>query len=504
MPFAIYSGNGQVVGRNYGSPEKLRVRLTDGGGNPVVGQAVTWALASGVGYPTPASGVTDADGIAETTYLGGDASSVTAVEKYKTSVVRASTLGEPDVDFYATTINNPMLSTGGVVDAMPTAGLVDPIGSTHLIVGQAGQTLAGYVTVLVGFYTGATLTTPVPYVGLELSSTADPLVQATATGGPILSDASGVASLDVTFGAVVGGGSAVLKIGLTSYVQAELCYWNMFLLARTLALPQIEYYDLPTAGMVGTQLLSSSAVPGTPPIRVRVRDGSGIPANGVAVLWESVTAGAMEFTDSELVTDADGFASTGVLLGLNPGMFNLKVTSMGVELLLGIEIVSTSGGGTGPTGETPTYPGVPPDRSGGGGSSAIVRTGGTDRSNSKRASIAISEITTEDMNPENLVFKLNQTLRLLADQLARVQGNNGPFRFGEGALTLNGDTQANQNFRVQKTLRLKGESDRAGNVIPLEFLDDLPTYADNATAIAYGLTKGKIYMTATGQLSVVY
>jgi hypothetical protein len=123
---------------------------------------------------------------------------------------------------------------------------------------------------------------------------------------------------------------------------------------------------------------------------------------------------------------------------------------------------------------------------------------------SKRASIAIPEITTQDMKPEALVFKINQIMKLLADQIARVQGNNGPFQFGEGALTLKGDTTAVGTFSVNKALKLRGETDFNGNVIPVKFELDLPEYADNATALAAGLTAGMLYRTATGQLAVVF
>jgi hypothetical protein len=448
MPFAIYSGNGQVVGRNGSSPEKLRAILTTGGGAPIAGQTVTWALASGVGDPYPVTSVTNASGIAETTYRGGGTYSVTALEKFRTSVVRVSTAGEADVDFYATTVNNPM----GGADQMPTASLTDPIGSTHLIVGQAGQTLVGYVTVLVGFYTGNTLTTPVPYVGLELYSVADPALQATASGGAggsVLSDASGVAALDVTFGAVVGAGSAVLKIGLTSYVQLELCYWNMFLLARTLALPQIQYYDLPAAAMVGTQLLSSSIVPGTPPITVRVFDGAGAPAAGTAVLWESVTPGAMEFTDSDAVTDADGYASTGVLLGLNPGVFNLKVTALATELLLGITILSSAAAGSGGGGgsesilqgsQTPdatfTLPAAGAVKKSSRPHSAVVRTSGKGLDTS-----LLLPFGTDLTTPEGL-----RTVNERFDQIERVLRTppqydvSLPAKFGYGSLAALGAT----------------------------------------------------------------
>jgi hypothetical protein len=209
---------------------------------------------------------------------------------------------------------------------------------------------------------------------------------------------------------------------------------------------------------------------------------------------------------TDLFTNADGYAETYIQLGLSLGRFFVRVTALGEVLLLEVQIIAYESG-LPPDPDPGTVPSPPPPGgggSGGGGGSAVSRSGAADRATGKRASIAIPEITTEDLKPEALAFKLNQTLRLLADQVARVQGNNGPFTFGEGALTLKGDTQANGSFAVQKILRLKGESDRAGNVSPVEFETDLPTYASNAAAISGGLTKGRLYMTATGQVGVVY
>lgn len=122
----------------------------------------------------------------------------------------------------------------------------------------------------------------------------------------------------------------------------------------------------------------------------------------------------------------------------------------------------------------------------------------------RRATIEIPQVTKADLEPEALVFKLNQILSLLATQLAKGQGNSGPFKFGDGPLTFAGDTYAQGSLNVQKLLRLQGESDRSGNVSPIEFQDDLPIYANNAAAIAGGLTKGRIYMTAAGTLMTVY
>ncbi|HET9603660.1 MAG TPA: Ig-like domain-containing protein [Gemmatimonadales bacterium] len=69
---AAFDGNNQqaLVGTALAQP--LRVRVTDADADPVAGVTVTWSVAEGGGSVSPASSVTDTDGIAATTFtLGG-------------------------------------------------------------------------------------------------------------------------------------------------------------------------------------------------------------------------------------------------------------------------------------------------------------------------------------------------------------------------------------------------------------------------------------------------
>jgi hypothetical protein len=119
-------------------------------------------------------------------------------------------------------------------------------------------------------------------------------------------------------------------------------------------------------------------------------------------------------------------------------------------------------------------------------------------------SLGIPEITTQDLKQDSLATKLNDGLRLLSTHVMKVMGINGPQRFGDGAMTFPGDVSALASMNVTKKLTITGESDRAGNIRPIRLVNGLPEYADNATALAGGLTYGEFYRTATGTLMIVY
>ena len=89
-------------------------------------------------------------------------------------------------------------------------------------------------------------------------------------------------------------------------------------------------------------------------------------------------------------------------------------------------------------------------------------------------------ITGKDIK-EDPPIRLNQLLRLLGEQLANVQGGNGPFTFKIGPLVFSG------TVTLGSTVLLSG----------------LQNYADNNSAIANGLAKGSMYRTLDGSLKVV-
>jgi adhesin/invasin len=75
----IVSGNGQIAAPGTTLPEPLVVQVVDEDSNPVVGAAVTWVVTAGGGTLDPATGPTDANGQASTTWtLGSTAGTNTA------------------------------------------------------------------------------------------------------------------------------------------------------------------------------------------------------------------------------------------------------------------------------------------------------------------------------------------------------------------------------------------------------------------------------------------
>lgn len=80
-PAAImaFDGNNQQVQSASVLPQPLRVRVTDGEAQPVAGITVTWSVVTGGGSVSPTSSVTDATGLAATTFtLGSHAGAQTA------------------------------------------------------------------------------------------------------------------------------------------------------------------------------------------------------------------------------------------------------------------------------------------------------------------------------------------------------------------------------------------------------------------------------------------
>lgn len=67
----VVSGNEQVGSPGEPLPQPLVVDVVDGSGNPVVGAAVTWVVTAGGGSLDPATGTTDENGRASTTWVLG-------------------------------------------------------------------------------------------------------------------------------------------------------------------------------------------------------------------------------------------------------------------------------------------------------------------------------------------------------------------------------------------------------------------------------------------------
>lgn len=86
------------------------------------------------------------------------------------------------------------------------------------------------------------------------------------------------------------------------------------------------------AVLVGVSGSGQSALVGTllpQPFVVRVEDQAGVAVEGFAVSWE-VTAGDGSVTEDQTATDAQGLATTSLVLGLTPGV-NRVTASIGSQ-----------------------------------------------------------------------------------------------------------------------------------------------------------------------------
>jgi len=86
------------------------------------------------------------------------------------------------------------------------------------------------------------------------------------------------------------------------------------------------------AVLVGVSGSGQSALAGTllpQPFVVRVEDQAGVAVEGFTVTWQ-VTAGSGALTEDQSATDAQGLASTTLVLGLTPGI-NRVTASIGSQ-----------------------------------------------------------------------------------------------------------------------------------------------------------------------------
>jgi len=112
----------------------------------------------------------------------------------------------------------------------------------------------------------------------------------------------------------------------------------------------------------------------------------------------------------------------------------------------------------------------------------------------------VPELSVKDLqNP----FRLNLVLRLIAEQLVKLQGNAGPQTFSEGPFAFTSKVSFSKGAQISGETRLSGTSDQFGNRKVLS-IAELSTYADNAAALVGGLKAGDLYVTAAGVLMRVY
>jgi uncharacterized protein (TIGR03437 family) len=306
----IVSGQGQLTGDLFSFTRPLRVKVTDGQGQPVAGATVSWALA-GEGTLTATSSTTDGTGMAQTEFRTVRLSPGVS---WSQATVTAS-YGAGSVMFYVTTY--PGLQLSGRAAPPPQATLNKPPLANRRVEGKTGTTLKGALEAQVVAGTGIDAGIGIPNVALEASTGLDP------AAGPVgdcagkfaLTNAQGIASCDLMLGGKLGSANLGVTVGgtFTSFPNVVLT-----VLAGDPAIMGIVQGDGQT-GKPGQTL----------PLKLvaEVRDFSNNPLAGQPVLWEVLDAGKVTLSNVETTSNASGRVSASVTLGNAPGAARIKVTS---------------------------------------------------------------------------------------------------------------------------------------------------------------------------------
>ena len=265
--FTIVSGDAQSGLVGTAAPLPLTVNLKDGGGNPVVGQTITWTVISGSATLSAFSSTTDVAGNASVNFsFGTSAGPIT---------IQAAAYGGAATLNFSETANAP-------------AGVAKASGDAQT--GAPGSTLAPFVIQL-------------PACACSLAG-----VPVTFT---ITSSIGGSLSVTSTVTNAAGQASTTLTLGLTP--------GTVTVLAQVTGGPSTTF----TATVSGTLVATSMAIvsgdqqiltPGVPsaPMVIVLKDASAAPLSGMTVTW-STTNGSL--SAGSTVTDVNGNASVTLTLG---------------------------------------------------------------------------------------------------------------------------------------------------------------------------------------------
>ena len=283
---ATPGGDGQSAAAGTALPNPLRVIVTLSG-NPVQGDTVRWA--AGAGSVAPAKSVTDASGIATTTWtLGstGGAQSATAT--------LAGATGSP-VSFSATAILPLIAKTASASGDAQT--------------GTVAATLADSLRVLVTFSGAAQAGDTVVWAAAGVGASVNPLKSVT--------DASGIASTTWTLGQTAGSQSATATMAGATGSPVGFT-------ATGTAGPATQIAA--TSGDNQTALVST--VFGSPLV-VKISDQFGNAVAGDTVTWLSLH-GVAVVAPAKSASGATGTAQASLTAGAAAGVDTITATATGL------------------------------------------------------------------------------------------------------------------------------------------------------------------------------
>ncbi len=330
------TGNGQIISEQATASQLLMVGVLDASSIPVVGTTVSFAVTQGLGtiscttvgdsFPIMPTGtctrsdtdsnlvtvVTDDAGRAAVKFL----STSTFSQSFKQTVVTA-TSGNAAAAFTITTVLVQRPNNGGQA-SLPVAYVIEPQPETsgyRVIRGTAGQTIAGAIQVQVVAADGPQAGQAIPGVALNVSGYGSPTSSPSAScaGGTPFTDEQGIATCNVVLGPVVSPYPAAIDVNVGGAIQTSQI---TVIVAQGQAAKVNVVSGNQQTGKSGQQLT----------LKGQVVDAAGNPVPNTAVSW-TVPQGSATLSSSSTQTDAQGFASTAVTLGANPGTVLVKLSA---------------------------------------------------------------------------------------------------------------------------------------------------------------------------------
>ncbi|HVT39092.1 MAG TPA: Ig-like domain-containing protein [Gemmatimonadaceae bacterium] len=266
--------------------DSVRVRVTDGSGNPKSGVSVAFAVTAGGGSVTPATVSTDANGKAAAKFITG-----TTVG---TNTATATVTGLTPVTF-------------SILTTAAAASVVVKFGTDPSIV-VAGASFADSIRVRV---TDAA-NNPKAGMSVDFAVTAG---GGSVTPAQVITDANGKAAAKFITGTTVGTNTATASVAGLTPVTFSI----------TTASPDATFIAKigtdPSIVVAGASFADS--------IRVRVTDAASNPKAGVSVAF-AVTAGGGSVTPVTVITDANGKAAAKFITGTTAGANTATATVTGL------------------------------------------------------------------------------------------------------------------------------------------------------------------------------
>lgn len=332
---SIVRGDGQLVPEQAMALQPLMVSVKDADGNPIPYHPIRFSIVNGLGtiaclgVGAPFSyvpkgqcmaygvdgvmTVTDSTGQAAVTFL----STAVAPLSFDQAVIRASSLFA-NIDFTITTVL--LARSNGNLASLPVADIFAPAASPtpgttgiRLVKGVSGRVVRRAIQIQVVPADGPQAGQPIPRVALNVIAPDDPYASPSGVclGGPVLTDAMGVATCDLVLGPVTGTG--LLKVNIGDAIETPL-----------MGVSVAPGSPLTVRILEGD---NQSARPGQSlTLRGQVTDENGLPAPGIPIIWQLSQGGAALHIASQK-SDAQGYVEAKLTLGFAPGPVTARFTA---------------------------------------------------------------------------------------------------------------------------------------------------------------------------------